>query len=75
MLASCAPLAIFLAHLGFFSAVRAQVYTFFFTALLILFWQLDQTGWRRWIFVWLLSFTVWVNLHARFVVGIGLMFL
>jgi len=75
VLAICAPLAIFLAHLGFFSAVRAQVYTFFFTALLILFWQLDQTGSRRWIFVWLLLFPLWVNLHAGFVVGIGLMFL
>ena len=75
VLAVCAPLAIFLAHLGFFSAVRAQVYTFFFTALLILFWQLDQSGSGRWIIAWLLLFPLWVNLHAGFVVGIGMMFL
>lgn len=75
VVAVCAPLAIFLAHLGFFSAMRAQVYTFFFTALLILFWHLDQTGSRRWIFVWLLLFPLWVNLHAGFVVGVGLTFL
>ena len=75
VVAVCAPLAIFLAHLGFFSAIRAQVYTFFFTALLMLLWQLDQTGTRRWIIGWLFLFALWVNLHAGFVVGIGLMFL
>jgi hypothetical protein len=69
----CAPLAIFLAHLGFFAALRAQVYTFFFTALLMLFWQLDRTGSRGWMIVWLLLFPLWVNLHGGFVVGIGLM--
>ena len=42
----CAPLAIFLAHLGFFSAVRAQVYTFFFAALLIALWQRELQQWR-----------------------------
>lgn len=75
VVAVCAPLAIFLAHLGFFSAVRAQVYTFFFTALLILFWQFDQTGSRRWTIAWLLLFPLWVNVHGGFVVGIGLMVL
>lgn len=73
VLAVCALLAIFLAHLGFFSAVRAQAYTFFFTALLILFWQIDQTGSRKWMIAWLILFPVWVNLHGGFVVGIGLM--
>ncbi len=73
VIAVCAPLAIFLAHLGFFSAVRAQVYTFFFTALLILLWQFDRTGSRSWIIAWLILFPLWVNLHGGFVVGIGLM--
>jgi hypothetical protein len=73
MLGAYAPLAIFLAHLGFFSAVRAQVYSFFFTALLILFWQFDRRGARGWMIAWLLLFPVWVNLHGGFVVGIGLM--
>jgi hypothetical protein len=73
VVAVCAPLAIFLAHLGFFTAVRAQVYSFFFTALLILFWQIDRTGSRKWMIAWLILFPVWVNLHGGFVVGIGLM--
>jgi hypothetical protein len=67
----CAPLAIFLAHLGFFSAVRAQVYTFFFTALLMLLWQRGLQAFR-WMVAWLLVFPLWVNLHGGFVVGIGL---
>jgi len=73
LLGACAPLAIFLAHLGFFSAVRAQVYSFFFTALLMLFWQFDRRGTRGWILAWLVLFPVWLNLHGGFVVGIGLM--
>jgi hypothetical protein len=73
LLGACAPLAIFLAHLGFFTAVRAQVYSFFFTALLLLFWQLDRGGSRRWMVAWLALFPLWVNLHGGFVVGIGLM--
>lgn len=73
LLGACAPLAIFMAHLGFFTAVRAQVYTFFFTALLMLFWQFDRGGARAWRIAWLLVFPVWVNLHGGFVVGIGLM--
>ena len=68
----CAPLAIFLAHLGFFSAVRAQVYSFFFTALLMLFWRFDHMGSRKWMIPWLILFPVWVNVHGGFVVGIGL---
>jgi hypothetical protein len=73
LLAVCAPLAIFLAHLGFFTVVRAQTYSFFFTALLMLFWQFDRKGARGWMVAWLVLFPVWVNLHGGFVVGIGLM--
>jgi hypothetical protein len=73
LVAVCAPLAIFLAHLGFFSVVRAQVYSFFFTALLLLFWQFDGRGSRGWMVAWLILFPLWVNLHGGFVVGIGLM--
>ena len=72
-IAACAPLAIFLAHLGFFTAVRAQVYSFFFTALLILFWQLDRRGSPKWMIAWLILYPVWMNLHGGFVVGVGLM--
>jgi hypothetical protein len=75
LVAVCAPLAIFLAHLGFFTVVRAQVYSFFFTALLLLVWQLARQESRRWMFAWLILFFLWVNLHGGFVVGLGLMVL
>ena len=73
--AVCAPLAIFLMHLGFFSAVRAQAYSFFLSALLLWLLELDRQGNRRWIIPWLLIFSVWVNLHAGFVLGIGFLVL
>jgi len=67
------PLAIFLAYLGFFTAIRAQAYSFFFTALLLLFWELDRRGSRAWILAYLVIFPAWVNLHGGFVVALGLM--
>jgi hypothetical protein len=71
--ATCAPLAIFLAHFGFFAVIRAQAYSFFFAALLMLFCRFDCRGSRAWIAVWLILFPLWVNLHGGFVLGIGLM--
>ena len=67
----CAPLAIFLMYLGFFSTVRAQVYSFFLAALLLWLLELDREENRKWILPWLLIFPAWINLHAGFVVGIG----
>ena len=69
----CAPLAALLAYLGFFAAIRAQVYSFVFTALLVLFWQEIDERPRVWLLGWLLAFLLWVNLHGGFVVAIGLM--
>jgi len=67
----CAPLAISLAYLGFFATIRAQVYSFFFTALMVLFWH-DERPSRASLIAWLIIFALWVNLHGGFVVGIGL---
>jgi len=71
----CALLATFLSYLGFFAAVRAQAYSFFLTALLLLFLEQDRKGSRAWIAAWLVLFPVWVNLHGGFVVAIGLIVL
>ena len=68
----CSLLAVFLLHLGFFSAVRAQAYTFFFTALLLFVWQQIELQRLHWAWIWLALFPLWVNLHGGFVVGIGL---
>jgi len=72
LFALCSPLAIFLMYLGYFSAVRAQTYTFFFTALLVFTWRKMEKGHRQWAILWLAFFPLWVNLHAGFVVGVGL---
>ena len=75
---ACAPLAIFLAYLGFFPVIRAHAYSFFLTA----FWLLlldgiearpsDRTWRRTWMIAGLAMFPLWVNLHAGFVVGLCL---
>jgi hypothetical protein len=68
----CAPLAIFLVSLGFLSTVRAQDYSFLFTAICLLFLEYDRRGSRVWIIAALAIFALWVNLHAGFVVALGL---
>jgi hypothetical protein len=72
LLGACAPLAILLTQLGFFSVIRAQAYTFFLTALLLLLWEIDREGGRTWILIWLPIFVLWLNVHGGFVVAIGL---
>ncbi|HVI07485.1 MAG TPA: hypothetical protein VND65_04240 [Candidatus Binatia bacterium] len=74
LLVLCTPAAIFLWHLGFLSTIRAQAYTFFFTALWLLFLQLDRRG-RTWIPVALLVFPFWVNIHGGFVIGLAVLLL
>ena len=65
------PLPIFIWAYGT-SAVRAQMYSFIFTALLLFFFEIDDQGKRWWVFIWLLIFTAWVNIHGGFIVGFGL---
>ena len=72
LLGLCAPLAFFLAHLGFLAAIRAQAYTFFLTAIWLLLLERDRRGGRSWMIVGLAIFPLWVNLHAGFVVALGL---
>jgi hypothetical protein len=68
----CAPLAIFLASLGFLSTVRAQDYSFLFTAIWLLFLEYDRRGSRIWMAPALVIFVIWVNLHAGFVLVLAL---
>src|SRR3984957_368982 len=68
----CAPLAIFLCTLGFLATVRAQDYSFLFTAIWLLFLEYDRRGSRVWIAFALAIFALWVNLHAGFFVVLGL---
>ena len=72
LLALCAPVATFLAHLGFLAAVRAQDYSFCLTALWLLLIERDRAGNRLWMLIALCIFPLWLNLHGGFVVAIAL---
>lgn len=71
-LAILAPLAIVLYWTGV-SPVRAQLFTFFFLALLLWMLETDRAGGRRWILLWFPVLVVWVNLHGGVLVGIGML--
>ena len=64
------PIAILLADNGF-STVRAQMYSFLFSAVILYWIQRDREGDRRWIVVWLPLLVFWQNVHAGFLVGVG----
>jgi hypothetical protein len=36
---------------------------------------MERCGNRRWLILWLITFPIWINLHAGFVVGIGFVLL
>ena len=66
------PIPIFLWCYGT-STVRAQMYSFVFTAFLLFFLDVDNRGRRWWIPIWFVLYTMWLNLHGGFIVGLGLM--
>lgn len=56
-----------------FATVRAQLFTLVFLALQMWMQEVDFRGRRYWVSLWLVMLTVWLNLHAGFVVGMGLL--
>jgi hypothetical protein len=66
-----AAVAVLLADQGF-STIRAQMYSFLFTACLLYWMDRDREGKRWWLVAWLVVYVVWLNLHAGFLVGAGL---
>jgi hypothetical protein len=72
VLALLAPLAIFLFGHGL-SPLRAHMFTFLFLVCLLLLLEVDRKGGRWWLAVWLPLFVVWLNVHAGFLVGAGLL--
>ena len=70
----CAPILFPLLWVGF-ATVRAQIFTLLFILLQILLQQSDWQGRKNWVVVWAVLYVVWLNMHAGFVVGVGLMFL
>ncbi len=66
-----APIAFPLLWVGF-ATIRAQMFTLGALALTMLMLQADWRGNRKWILAWFLLYLAWLNLHAGFVVGVGL---
>jgi hypothetical protein len=66
-----APTAIVMAWAGF-TVIRGLLFTLLFVAVLLAALDDDRDGRRGWIAWWLPLSVVWVNLHAGFVFGIGL---
>ncbi len=56
-----------------FSPIRAQMYSYVLTALLLGAFDLDRQGGRRWVYVLLALFPLWVNLHGGCLVGASLL--
>lgn len=64
-------LAIVLADYSF-ATIRAQMYSYLFSALLLGWFDLDRRGNRRWLIGLCVLFPVWVNLHGGCLVGAGM---
>lgn len=64
-----APVTVLTGVIGF-TTVRAQLFTLLLLAVLLWFFERDRAGHRRWIWLWLPLYIVWLNLHAGFVVGL-----
>lgn len=56
-----------------FTTIRAQVFTLLMLTIMLCFLEIDRRGSRWWIACWLPLHVIWLNLHAGFVVGSGLM--
>jgi hypothetical protein len=68
----CAPIVFPIAWVGF-ATLRAQMFTLVFLACQILLQQSDWRGKKTWIVGWFFLYVAWLNVHAGFVVGIGLL--
>ncbi len=69
----CVALVVFPVMWVGFATVRAQLFTLVFLALQLWMHEVDARGRRYWVALWLVMLTVWLNLHAGFVVGMGLL--
>lgn len=69
----CIAFAVFPVMWVGFATVRAQLFTLLALALQLWMLESDWRGRRMWVFAWLVVLTCWLNLHAGFVVGLGLL--
>ncbi len=66
------PIALPMLWVGF-ATLRAQLFTLVAISAQMLMLQSDWHGKRRWIIWWIPMYIVWLNLHAGFVVGLGML--
>ena len=69
---SVAPAMALFSSYGF-TTIRAQVFTLVLLAIMLCLLEIDRGGRRWWIVLWLPLHVIWLNVHAGFVVGAGLM--
>lgn len=72
LIAAVASVPILCGCIGF-TTIRAQLFTLVFLAMMLGCIEADRRGERRWMWLWLPAYVAWLNLHAGFVVGAGLM--
>jgi hypothetical protein len=73
MICLCAPILFPLLWVGF-ATIRAQIFTLLFLLLQMLMQQTDWQGRKIWVAWWAAMYVVWLNMHAGFVVGVGMLF-
>lgn len=56
-----------------FATVRAQLFTLVFIAAQMWMQELDWRGRRAWVIAWWFMMLAWLNIHAGFLVGIGML--
>jgi len=66
------PIVLPLMWVGF-ATLRAQLFTLVFLAAQMLMIQSDWRGRRAWVLLWIPMYLAWLNLHAGFVVGLGML--
>ena len=66
--------AFVIASIGFRSTIRAHLFSLLFLVILFKFLQKDRLGNKKWVIAWLPLHIVWLNMHAAFVLGFGVIF-
>lgn len=56
-----------------FATIRAQLFTLTAISVQMVMLEADWKGRRAWIIAWLVLLFVWLNVHAGFVIGAGMM--
>lgn len=56
-----------------FATIRATLFTLMFLSVQLWFHELDRRGHRLWLIAWWCLLVAWLNVHAGFIVGVGLL--